>query len=106
MFLVLWEFEVKPGCEESFQNAYSPTGSWARLFQRDPHYRQTLLLRDPFRPRIYLTLDYWDSETAYQSFKALHRNSYDAMDLSCDDLTIHEQYLGSFVQSDPSAPAS
>src|SRR5579863_3420296 len=31
MVVALWEYEVKPGCEESFQFAYSPQGDWARL---------------------------------------------------------------------------
>jgi hypothetical protein len=32
MFLILWEFEVKPGCEQSFESAYGPDGTWMRLF--------------------------------------------------------------------------
>jgi hypothetical protein len=32
MFLALWEYEVKPGCEERFENVYGPEGDWARLF--------------------------------------------------------------------------
>jgi len=28
MFVALWEYEVKPGCEESFQSAYGPQGAW------------------------------------------------------------------------------
>ena len=28
MFVILWEFEVKPGCEQSFESAYGPGGPW------------------------------------------------------------------------------
>ncbi len=28
MFVALWEYEVKPGCEERFENAYGPGGEW------------------------------------------------------------------------------
>ena len=28
MFVALWEYEVKPGCEERFKNAYRPAGDW------------------------------------------------------------------------------
>src|SRR5882757_4144284 len=36
MFLVLWEFEVKPGCEKRFERVYGPGGDWDSLFRRDP----------------------------------------------------------------------
>jgi hypothetical protein len=52
MFLILWEFEVKPGEERAFEKVYGPEGPWVELFQGDPHYRQTLLLKDPSRSRI------------------------------------------------------
>ncbi len=68
MFVAFWEYEVKPGCEESFQSAYGPHGDWVRLFQRDPNYRETRLLRDISRPRFYFTLDYWDSKRRLSTF--------------------------------------
>lgn len=34
MFLALWEYEVKPGCEERFEKVYGPEGNWAQLFRR------------------------------------------------------------------------
>jgi len=39
MFLALWEYEVKSGCEERFESAYGPGGDWARLFGSDSNYR-------------------------------------------------------------------
>jgi hypothetical protein len=32
MFVVLWEFEVKPGCEERFETVYGPGGDWLPFF--------------------------------------------------------------------------
>ncbi len=58
MFVALWEFEVKPGCEKRFEKACGPAGDWARLFRRGSNYRETRLLRDPTRPEMYLTLDF------------------------------------------------
>jgi hypothetical protein len=55
MFLALWEFHVKPGCDERFESVYGPDGDWAQLFRRDPAYQRTLLLHDTFRDRTYLT---------------------------------------------------
>jgi len=98
MFVVLWEYEVKPGCEESFQSAYGSHGDWARLFQRDPHYRETRLLKDLSRPHFYFTLDYWDSETSFDRFKAANRESYAAIDRATEPLTVSERRLATFIQ--------
>jgi hypothetical protein len=38
MFLVLWEFEVKPGCEERFERVYGAGGDWDSLFRRDSNH--------------------------------------------------------------------
>jgi heme-degrading monooxygenase HmoA len=96
MFVALWEFDVKPGYEERFETIYAPSGDWARLFRRDPHYQETRLLRDPFRARIYVTMDVWDSREAYTALKKENREEYDALDKSCEGLTVIERCLGCY----------
>ncbi len=94
MFVALWEYEVKPGCEERFENAYSPGGEWVRLFRSDSNYRETRLLRDPFRTAIYLTLDFWNSRQAYEKFMAAHQKEYKALDAAGEELTSSERRVG------------
>jgi heme-degrading monooxygenase HmoA len=96
MFVALWEYEVKPGCEESFQSAYGPHGDWVRLFQSDPHYRETSLLKDLSRPRFYFTLDYWNSETSYEQFKSANQAAYSAIDRATEPLTLWERRICNF----------
>lgn len=97
MFVILWEFEVKPGSEDWFQNAYGPLGPWVRLFQRDPHYRGTLLQRDPTRPLFYFTIDLWDSEATYQAFLDANRVAYGEQDRDTEHLTSQERHILSFA---------
>ena len=97
MFVILWEYEVKPGSEEVFEKVYGPEGDWARLFQTDPHYRKTRLLRDVSRPPWYFTLDYWDAENYFAVFKAAHGAAYAEMDRAMEGLTISEQCLTTFT---------
>ena len=94
MFVALWEFEVKPGREERFENAYGPGGDWVRLFRSDLSYQETRLLRDPIRPAIYLTLDFWSSRQAYEKFLAEHRAEYTALDATSEGLTASERRVG------------
>lgn len=47
MFVVVWEFRVRPGQEAEFEARYGPDGDWARLFRLGEGYGGTVLLRDP-----------------------------------------------------------
>jgi heme-degrading monooxygenase HmoA len=98
MFLALWEFDVKQGCEERFESVYGPDGDWARLFRSDPGYQRTLLLRDAFRDRIYLTCDFWESRKAYEAFRKNNLEAYLALDESCEEWTLAEREIGEFEQ--------
>jgi len=98
MFLALWEFDVKRGSGERFESVYGPSGDWARLFRRDPAYQRTLLLRDPFRERTYLTCDFWETREAYEAFRQKNADVYGALDNSCEELTLAERKLGEFEQ--------
>jgi len=106
MFVILWEFEVKPGHEQSFQSAYGPEGPWVQLFRRDPGYLRSLLLKDSSRPRTYLTLDFWHSENAFRSFQSANHEAYLALDRTTEDLTLRETHLGSFTQTEPLDPSA
>ncbi len=101
MFVALWEFEVKPGCEERFENAYGPTGDWTKLFRSDTNYRETRLLRDAFRPAIYLTLDFWNSREAYEAFMAANIDTYKMLDAAGEELTSKERRIGWYEVAGP-----
>ena len=94
MFVALWEYEVKPGGEERLENAYGSDGDWVRLFRTDSNYRETRLLRDPFRPAIYLTLDFWSSKQAYEKFLVDHDVEYQTIDEASAGLTSSERRVG------------
>ena len=96
MFVTLWEFEVKPGSEKMFEQAYGPEGAWVRLFERDARYRGTRLLRDVARERVYVTIDTWESRSAYEEFRKRYGAEYQELDSQCDGLTAKEIHLDSF----------
>jgi hypothetical protein len=96
MFLVLWEFEVKPGNEQRFEQVYGPGGDWDSLFRSDPNHAGTRLFQDMARTGVYLTADYWLSRKSYEEFLALRRSEYNTLDAATEDLTLSERHIGWF----------
>jgi len=96
LFVTLWEFEVKRGCEELFEKAYGPEGEWVRLFRRDARYRGTRLLRDVGREGVYVTIDEWESREAYEGFREKWAKEYATIDQAYGSTTKNERHLGEY----------
>lgn len=96
MHVALWAFEVRPGSEGAFEEAYGSRGAWVRLFRRGRGFVETRLLREEGRSGHYLTLDVWESEGAYQRFRADFAADYAALDQECEGLTVAERSLGTY----------
>jgi len=101
MFLVLWEFEVKPDREQRFRQVYGPGGDWDSLFRTDPNHVGTRLFRDTSRSGVYLTADSWLSRKSYEEFLALRRSEYDTLDAATEELTLSERHIGSLETDAP-----
>lgn len=93
-FLVVWEFWVRPGAEAQFERAYGAQGAWVQLFLGDPKYGGTRLVRDAKDSRRYLTLDWWTSQVAYESFRQRYAAEYLVIDRECEKLTERETEIG------------
>jgi hypothetical protein len=102
-YLVMWEFEIKPGMEARFEEVYGPLGEWARLFKQDENYLGTELSRAQGPLARYITSDFWTSEESYQKFLEQHRVEYGAVDRQCDPLRASERKLATFVRFEPNA---
>lgn len=94
MFVILWEFRVKPGYLAEFIEKYGPNGSWAQLFSRSQGFLKTELLRSESQPDRFLTLDQWASMQDYEAFHSQWYSEYASLDAQCDGLTESEVLLG------------
>src|SRR5512143_1733679 len=101
MFVVLWEYIVKPEADAEFRRIYGPEGEWVRLFRQSDGFVRTELLADPVQSGRFLTLDSWRSQDDFEQFQFRHREEYAALDKRCDSLTIRELKLGQFETIDP-----
>ena len=99
-FLVIWQFRVRPGMEATFERAYGPEGDWAQFFRTDPAYFGTELNRSQVDSQIYITLDFWVSQQAYDRFRVANSAGYHAIDARCEALTEKEVEIGRFVPAE------
>ena len=97
MFVILWQFDIAEDQLAAFEIAYGPGGPWSTLFKTAADYLGTELLKDAYVPGRYITIDRWQSEAAFRSFRAQHDHDYEELDRACDSLTASETRIGAFV---------
>jgi heme-degrading monooxygenase HmoA len=100
MFVIVWQYQVRPGSESEFERVYSSSGDWVELFRQAPGFIQTQLLRDPDIIGSYMTLDHWESQDAFEQFKLRYHEQYQVLDHHCEGLTTSETLLGHFGPAD------
>ena len=95
-YVVAWEYQVKQGAEQKFATAYGAEGEWVALFKKATGFIRTELVRSEYDAHKFVTVDVWESRTAYDSFRKAFELEYDALDTIFQDLTLHEAKVGSF----------
>lgn len=95
-FVALWEFQVSDSMEGTFEQFYGADGDWVQLFRERPGFVRTELIRDLNKPQRYVTMDFWKTQSDYESFRQDYSAAYEALDVKCRDFTTSETGLGSF----------
>jgi heme-degrading monooxygenase HmoA len=97
MYVIIWEYQVKPECVTEFERIYAPNGEWADLFIKGDGYLGTELLHDPNRPLQYISIDRWISSQAHDLFHSRWEVEYNALDKRCENLTDKEAFRGAYT---------
>ena len=91
-----WEYLVPPEKTGMFEPFYGPAGEWVQLFRRARGYIRTELHRDRSNPQRFVTLDYWESQDAWQAFRRQFAKEFEALDAKCEEFTSRESEIGRF----------
>ena len=102
VYVIVWEFRPKQGREREFETAYGPEGIWAAFFKKGKGHLGTVLHRDVDNANRYMTIDYWTSQEAYESFQHEHQKEYQTIDRTMEALTEFEALIGTFYNIPPS----
>jgi heme-degrading monooxygenase HmoA len=92
----VWSFQPAAGRESAFAAAYSGNGVWAKLFGQAEGFVGTRLLAPEETGGRWLTLDEWESRTAFDRFQATLGDAYKSLDEELEGLTADEQFIGAF----------
>jgi heme-degrading monooxygenase HmoA len=95
-YIIVWEFKIRPEVEAEFVEKYGSIGVWARFFRSSEGYIRTELVKDVAAPQRFLTLDYWQSEEAFNDFRKQNLAEYERLDKESAGLTQQETRLGAF----------
>jgi heme-degrading monooxygenase HmoA len=95
-YVIIWEFKIRPEVEAEFIEKYGSIGVWARFFRSSEGYMRTELVRDVAASQRFLTLDYWQSEEAFNDFRKQNLAEYQRLDKELAGLTEQETRLGAF----------
>src|ERR1051325_6393314 len=95
-YVIVWEFRVRQERAAEFVQKYGPEGAWARFFRGSRGYIKTELVRDVTSDFRFLTLDYWQTEEGFRSFREQNLAEYERLDKECEGLTERETRLGAF----------
>src|SRR5271170_6887647 len=92
-YIVVWEFQVKEGCQAEFVAAYGPAGDWARLFRRSPAFLGGELLGSVGNSARFFTLDHCSSVPGLEVVLGNNATAYDVLDRRFNGLTMWERRI-------------
>ena len=71
MIAVVWQFQVKAGKQQEFEQFYGADGAWSILARRSRSFLGSSFLRDQASDTSYLLVEYWSEMVVYER----HRKS-------------------------------
>lgn len=80
MFKVIWELKVKFKEREKFDQFYDPKGEWVKFFGKSSDYQGTDVLESGEGDNIFLVIDEWQSEEAFNEFVKSRKTDYDMLE--------------------------
>jgi len=95
-FQSIWEYEVQEDYQGDFIRAYGSNGLWVKLFSKCHGFIKTDLIQDVDHPNRFVTIDFWQSSSAFSAMKKVIGRQYEELDSNCEAYTVSENHIGFF----------
>jgi hypothetical protein len=100
MIAIVWQFDIKSGSEEQFEEFYGVDGEWTAVNRHSRSYLGTSFLRDQSRSSRYLVIEYWSEMVVYEQHRAYKTDELALLTKRRDDLVAAVEPLGVFTALD------
>lgn len=100
MIAIMWQFDVKKGQEDAFEQFYGVDGEWTVMNRHTRSYLGTSFLRDQNRSSRYLVIEYWSEMIVYEQHRASRSDAIAAVERRRTTLVDSVEPLGIFTALD------
>jgi hypothetical protein len=100
MIAIMWQFEVKNGCESEFEELYGAQGEWTAMNRHTRSYLGSSFLRDQTRPSRYVVIEYWSEMVVYEQHRAFRADGIESLETRSARLVDKVEPMGIFTALD------
>ncbi|MCA1583451.1 MAG: antibiotic biosynthesis monooxygenase [Acidobacteria bacterium] len=86
MIAVVWQFQVRRGKQEQFEQLYGADGPWTALSRRSRSFLGTSFLRDQVQTPQYVLIEYWSEMLVYEKHFADYSAEVARLEVQRDEL--------------------
>ena len=100
MIAIMWQFDVKKGREEEFEQLYGVDGPWTTMNRHTRSYIGTSFLHDQNRASRYIVIEYWSEMLVSEPSKGTRKAAHAAIEAKRGALVASVEPLGVFTVLD------
>ena len=100
MIAIMWQFDVKAGHEDEFEQLYGVDGPWTAMNRQTRSYLGSSFLHDQNRPSRYIVIEYWSEMLVSESTRGTRVAALAAVEASRTALIEAVEPLGIFTALD------
>lgn len=87
---VVWQFQVRAGQQQAFEQFYGADGDWSALARRSRSFLGSSFLRDQATDTSYLLVEYWSEMVVYEKHRSAAsldlRRLHERRDALCESI--------------------
>ena len=100
MIAIMWQFDVKHGHEDEFEQLYGVEGEWTAMNRLSRSYLGSSFLRDQSRSSKYIVIEYWSEMLVYEQHRAYRSDAIVSLEQRSRELVESVEPLGVFSALD------
>jgi heme-degrading monooxygenase HmoA len=100
MIAVMFQFHVKDGRQDVFEQFYGADGEWAAMGRRSRSFLGSSFLRDQIDDTRYVLIEYWSEMVVYERHRADFEDEIKSLQAHRDILCVTIEPLGVFTALD------